>query len=100
MAEVVEFNLKVKQGHYAEVLSLYSEFAHAYIEINPALVSVLVVGDEGSGLVRGIGVYRDHVEAAAVNSDVFMAAFMDAIEPMIEGAPSRVLLELVHAWTK
>jgi hypothetical protein len=45
-------------------------------------------------------VYSDHVEAAAVNSDVFMAAFMDAIEPMIEGAPSRVLLELVHAWTK
>jgi hypothetical protein len=25
---------------------------------------------------------------------------MDAIEPLIEGAPSRVLLDLVHAWSK
>ncbi|MDA3021721.1 MAG: hypothetical protein O2943_03495 [Actinomycetota bacterium] len=100
MAEVVEFTLNVKPGHYADVLDLYSAFAHNYMEINPALISVLVVGDEGSGIVRGIGVYGDHAEAAAVNSDVFFDAFMDAIEPLIEGAPSRVLLDLFHAWSK
>ena len=100
MAEVVEFTLNVKPGHYTDVLDLYSEFAHTYMEINPALISVLVVGDEGAGVVRGIGVYGDHDEAAAVNSDVFFGAFMDAIEPLIEGAPSRVLLDLVHAWTR
>ena len=100
MAEVVEFTLNVKPGHYTDVLDLYSEFTHTYMEINPALISVLVVGDEGAGVVRGIGVYGDHDEAAAVNSDVFFGAFMDAIEPLIEGAPSRVLLDLVHAWTR
>jgi hypothetical protein len=100
VAEVVEFTLNVKPGHYAEVLSLYSDFAHTYLEINPAFVSMLVVGDEGSGIVRGIGVYTDHVEAAAVNSDGFFGDFMDVIEPLIEGAPSRVLLDLVHAWSK
>lgn len=100
MAEVVEFTLNVKPGHYTDVLDLYSEFAHTYMELNPALISVLVVGDEGVGVVRGIGVYGDHDEAAAVNSDVFFGAFMDVIEPLIEGAPSRVLLDLVHAWSK
>ena len=100
MAEVVEFTLNVKPGHYTDVLDLYSEFAHTYMELNPALISVLVVGDEGAGVVRGIGVYGDHDDAAAVNSDVFFGAFMDAIEPLIEGAPSRVLLDLVHAWTR
>lgn len=100
MAEVVEFTLNVKPGHYTDVLDLYSEFAHTYMELNPALISLLVVGDEGAGVVRGIGVYGDHDEAAAVNSDVFFGAFMDAIEPLIEGAPSRVLLDLVHAWTR
>ena len=100
MAEVVEFTLNVKPGHYTDVLDLYSEFAHTYMEINPALISVLVVGDEGAGVVRGIGVYGDHDEAAAVTSDVFFGAFMDAIEPLIEGAPSRVLLDLVHAWSR
>ena len=100
MAEVVEFTLNVKPGHYTDVLDLYSEFAHTYMELNPALISVLVVGDEGAGVVRGIGVYGDHDEAAAVNSDVFFGAFMDAIEPLIEGAPNRVLLDLVHAWSR
>ena len=100
MAEVVEFTLNVKPGHYTDVLDLYSEFAHTYMELNPALISVLVVGDEGAGVVRGIGVYGDHDEAAAVNSDVFFGAFMEAIEPLIEGAPSRVLLDLVHAWSR
>ena len=100
MSEVVEFTLNVKPGHYAEVLSLYSDFAHTYLELNPALVNVLVVGDEGAGVVRGIGIYGDHEAAAAVNSDVFFGAFMDAIEPLIEGAPNRMLLDLVHSWSK
>ncbi|MFZ4487662.1 MAG: hypothetical protein ACOYO9_13840 [Candidatus Nanopelagicales bacterium] len=100
MAEVVEFTLNVKPGHYAQVLELYSGFAETYMDLNPALLSVLVVGDEGSGLVRGIAVYSDHDVAAAVNSDAFFGAFMDAIEPLIEGAPNRVLLDLFHAWSR
>jgi len=100
MTEVVEFTLNVKPGHYADVLELYSSFAHTYIEVNPSLLSILVVGDEGSGIVRGIGVYGTQDEAAAINSDAFFGAFMDSIEPLIEGSPNRVLLDLVHAWQR
>lgn len=100
MAEVVEFTLNVKPGHYAEVLSMYSEFALTYKDINPAFVSQLVVGDEGAGIVRGIGVYTDHAEASAVNSDAFFGDFMDTVAPLIEGAPTRVPLDLIHAWSK
>jgi hypothetical protein len=100
MSEVVEFTLSVKPGHYAEVLTRYAEFAHNFAEINPAFISQLVVGDEASGIVRGIGVYTDHAEAAAVNSDAFFGDFMNVIEPLIEGAPTRVSLDLVLSWSK
>ena len=100
MSEVVEFTLNVKPGHYSEVLALYSDFAHTYMDLNPALLNVLVVGDEGTGVVRGIAVYGDHDAAAAVNSDAFFGAFMGAIESLIEGAPNRMLLDLVHAWSR
>jgi quinol monooxygenase YgiN len=99
-AEVVEFTLNVKPGHYAQVLALSSDFAETYMDVNPALMSALVVGDEGSGLVRGIAVYSDHDEAAAVNSDAFFGAFMDTIEPLIDGAPNRLLLDLFHALSR
>ena len=100
MSEVVEFTLNVKPGHYAEVLTRYAEFAHNFAEINPAFISQLVVGDEASGIVRGIGVYTDHAEAAAVNSDAFFGDFMNVIEPLIAGAPTRVSLDLVLSWSK
>jgi quinol monooxygenase YgiN len=99
-AEVVEFTLNVKPGHYAQVLALSSDFAETYMDVNPALMSALVVGDEGSGLVRGIAVYSDHDEAAAVNSDALFGAFMDTIEPLIDGAPNRLLLDLFHALSR
>ena len=50
--------------------------------------------------MRGIGLYADHAEAAAVNSEAFFGDFMDVVEPLIEGAPTRVPLDLVHAWNK
>jgi hypothetical protein len=100
MSEVVEFTLNVKPRHYAEVLSLYAEFAHKFGETNPAFISQLVVGDEAAGIVRGIGIYTDHAQAAAVNSDAFFGDFMDVIEPLIEGAPTRVSLDLVLTWSK
>ncbi len=100
MAEVVEFTLHVRPGHYEQVAEIYSEFAHDYLELNPSLISVLVVGDPGQGIVRGIGVFNTASDAAAVNSDQIFANFNDQIAPLISGNPDRVLLDLLHAWSK
>ncbi len=100
MSEVVEFTLNVKPGHYEQVAEIYSEFAHDYLALNPSLLSVLIVGDAGQGVVRGIGVFDNAENAAAVNSDQIFADFNDKISPLISGNPDRVLLDLLHAWIK
>lgn len=98
MSNVVEFTLTVKPGHYQQVLELYSNFAHDFMQIDPHLKSVHIVGDPGAGLVRGIGVF-DTVDAAAeVNSDVIFARFNDDIAGLISAPPERRILDLVHAW--
>lgn len=57
-------------------------------------------GDEGSGVVRGVGVFNDRPAADSVNSDPEFAAFNDTVAPMLAGPPERVELELVHLFTK
>lgn len=100
MSHVVEFTLTVKPGHYQEVVDLYSDFAHNFIEMNPHLKSVHVVGDPGAGIVRGIGVFDTEKAAAEVNSDVIFATFNDAIAPLISAPPQRAILDLLHAWNR
>ena len=95
-----EFTLHAKPGHYAEVAQLYSSFADEFLSTHPALESVLILGDEGSGLVRGIGVFTDRPAADRVNSDPQFAAFNDAVAPLISNAPERVELELLHLFTR
>ena len=65
---VAEFTLHVKPGHFTDVAELYSAFAADFLATHEALESVLVVGDEASGLVRGIGVWADRESADSVNS--------------------------------
>jgi hypothetical protein len=98
MSHVVEFTLSVKPGHYQDVLDLSSSFAHDFMAVDPHLKSVHIVGDAGSGLVRGIGVFDTEEAAAAVNSDVIFATFNDEIAPLISAPAQRVILDLVHAW--
>lgn len=98
MSNVVEFTLTVKPGHYQEVLDLYSDFAHNFMELDKHLKSVHIVGDPGSGIVRGIGIFDTADAASAVNSDVIFARFNDAISTLISAPPQRVILDLVHAW--
>ena len=93
---VVEFTLHAKPGHYSEVAALYSTFADDFLSEHPALQSVLIVGDEASGLVRGIGTYTDRADADAVNSDPEFASFNDAVAPLLSAAPERIELELLH----
>ena len=66
---VVEFTLHAKPGHYSDVADIYSDFAADFLSTHDALVSVMVVGDEADGTVRGIGVWEDRESAEAVNSD-------------------------------
>ncbi|MCU1451739.1 MAG: hypothetical protein JWP02_3909 [Acidimicrobiales bacterium] len=97
---VAEFTLHAKPGHYKEVADLYSSFAEEFLSGHDALESVLILGDEGSGTVRGIGVFTDRPSADSVNSDPQFAAFNDAVSPMLATQPERVELELLHLYSR
>jgi quinol monooxygenase YgiN len=97
---VAEFTLRAKPGHYAEVAALYSAFAEEFLSTHPALQTVLVLGDEGSGLVRGVGVFDDRPSADSVNSDPEFAAFNDAVEPLLADPPNRAEVELLHLFSR
>src|SRR3954451_9660567 len=96
---VAEFTLNAKPGH-AEVAAIYSDFAAEFLSTHDALESVLILGDEGSGVVRGIGVFTDRPSADNVNSDPQFGAFNDAVAPMLADPPQRVELELLHLYAK
>lgn len=97
---VVEFTLHAKPGHYAEVADIYSDFAADFLSTHDALVSVMVVGEEAAGTVRGIGVWEDRESAEAVNSNPEFAAFNDAITPLLAAPAERVELSLVHLFSR
>jgi quinol monooxygenase YgiN len=97
---VAEFTLHVKPGHYTEVAELYSAFGADFLSDQEALRTVLILGDEGSGVVRGIGVFTDRPAADGVNSNPKFAAFNDAVGPMLANPPERVELELLHLYAK
>jgi len=59
----------------------------------------MILGDEASGVVRGIGLYTDRSAADRVNSDPEFAAFNDAVAVMLSDTPKRVELELLHLFT-
>ena len=92
--------MHAKPGHYAEVAEQFSEFANRYLNEHEALHGVVIVGDEASGVVRGIGIYVDQASADHVNSDPEFAAFNDGIRPLLAGAPERVELVLLHLYNR
>jgi len=97
---VAEFTLHAKPGHYEQVAEIYSEFAASFLSDNPALENVLILGDEASGTVRGIGVFSDRDSADAVNNDPEFAAFNDRVEGLLASPSERVELQLLHIYTK
>jgi quinol monooxygenase YgiN len=97
---VAEFTLHPKPGHFEEVAETYSEFAARFLSDHPALEGVLVVGEEGEGVIRGIGVFSDRDSADAVNSDPEFASFNDRIAPLLARASERVELQLLHRYSK
>jgi quinol monooxygenase YgiN len=97
---VAEFTLHVKPGHFQEVADIYSAFVADFLVTHDALVSVLVIGDEASGVVRGIGVFTDRESADAVNSNPEFAAFNDAIAPLLAQPADRTELSLLHLFAR
>ena len=97
---VAEFILHVKPGHYTDVAELYSAFAADFLATHDVLASVLVVGDEASGIVRGIGVWTDRESADSVNSDPAFAGFNDAIGPLLAAPAERAELSLLHLYSR
>jgi quinol monooxygenase YgiN len=97
---VAEFTLHPKPGHFEQVAEIYSEFAAGFLSDHPALETVLILGDEAEGVVRGIGVFADRDSADAVNSDPEFAAFNDQITPLLASSSERVELNLLHHYAK
>jgi quinol monooxygenase YgiN len=97
---VAEFTLHAKPGHFDEVAEIYSEFAARFLSDQPALETVLILGDEAAGTVRGIGVFADEDAADAVNSDPEFASFNDRVGSLLAGPSERVELRLLHHYAK
>ncbi len=97
---VAEFTLHAKPGHFEQVAEIYSEFAANFLSGQPALESVLILGDEAAGIVRGIGVFSDREGADAVNRDPEFASFNDRIGPLLASPSERVELQLLHHYAK
>src|SRR6266567_1244723 len=97
---VAEFTLHAKPGHFQQVAEIYSDFATNFLSDHPALETVLIVGDEAAGVVRGIGVFSDRDAADAVNSDPEFAAFNDRIGSLLASPSERVELDLLHLYAK
>jgi quinol monooxygenase YgiN len=97
---VAEFTLNAKPGHFEQVAESYSEFADSFLSDHPKLQTLLVVGDEASGVVRGLGVYADREAADATNSDPEFASFNDRVAPLLASPAERVELKLLHRYSR
>jgi quinol monooxygenase YgiN len=78
---VAEFTLHPKRGHFEEVAEIPLELRRGLPERSSGAADVLILGDEASGVVRGIGVFTDRDAADSVNSDPECAAFNDRVGP-------------------
>ena len=97
---VSEFTLHAKPGHFEQLAEIHSEFTADFLSDHPALQTVLVLGDEASGVVRGVAVYTDREAADEVNSDPEFASYNDQIGPLLASPPERVELRLLHQYSR
>jgi quinol monooxygenase YgiN len=97
---VAEFTLHPKPGHFEELAEIHSKFAADFLSDHPALQTVMVLGDEARGVVRGIAVYTDREAADEVNSDPEFASYNDRIRPLLASPSERVELKLLHHYSR
>ena len=100
MPAVVEFTITAKPGHFQELLDIYIAALDQFVQGQPEEEFALVAADAGSGTIRGIGVFDTWEAGAAANSVASFASFMDSIEHLITGPPTRTEMDLVHVYVR
>jgi len=99
-ATLVEFTMKAKLGHVAEVIDLYAAFIERYQERVPDARLVLETAHEASGTIRGIVVYDHNELADAADSSHLLGDFVDSVEHLLASPPERTELSVLHLFAR
>ena len=100
MSTVIEYTMFVRPEAFDEVMSAYIEFADAFGVENPSEDLILVTGDRDGGVIRGIGIFENDVEAEVAVDDSIFVRFRERIAPHLTEEPIREGLDLVHIFVK
>ena len=100
MSTVIEYTMFVRPEAFDGVMAAYSEFADAFGVENPSEDLILVTGDRDGGVIRGIGIFENDVEAEVAVDDSIFVRFRERIAPHLTEEPIREALDLVHIFVK
>lgn len=100
MSTVIEYTMFVKPEAFDEVMKAYVEFADAFGVENPSEDLILVTGDRDGGVIRGIGIFEDDVEAEIAVDESIFVRFRERIAAHLTEEPIREALDLVHIFVK
>lgn len=100
MSTVIEYTMFVKPEAFDEVLAAYIAFADEFGVDNPSEDLILVTGDRDGGVIRGIGIFEDDLEAEIAVDESIFVRFRERIAPHLTEEPIREALDLVHVFVK
>jgi len=100
MSTVIEYTMFVKPEAYDEVMAAYIEFADEFGVDNPSEDLILVTGDRDGGVIRGIGIFEDDMEAEVAVDESIFVRFRERVAPHLTEEPIREALGLVHIFVK
>mgnify|MGYP006928239636 FL=1 len=100
MSTVIEYTMFVKPEAFDEVMKAYVEFADAFGVENPSEDLILVTGDRDGGVIRGIGIFEDDMEAEIAVDESIFVRFRERIAAHLTEEPIREALDLVHIFVK
>ncbi|MFZ8978471.1 MAG: hypothetical protein ACO21P_03385 [Candidatus Nanopelagicales bacterium] len=87
MSTVIEYTMFVKPEAFDEVMKAYVEFADAFGVENPSEDLILVTGDRDGGVIRGIGIFEDDMEAEIAVDESIFVRFRERIAPHLTEEP-------------
>ena len=100
MSTVIEYTMFVKPEAFDEVMKAYVEFADAFGVENPSEDLIVVTGDRDGGVIRGIGIFEDDMEAEIAVDESIFVRFRERIAAHLTEEPIREALDLVHIFVK
>jgi hypothetical protein len=100
MSTVIEYTMFVKPEAFDEVMKAYVDFADEFGVANPSEDFILVTGDRDGGVIRGIGIFEDDVEAEIAVDESIFVRFRERIAAHLTEEPIREALDLVHIFVK